>query len=258
MTPSVLLAVAIDAARAAARVALDRFNRPQVVSQKGFRDIVTEADVAAQNAAVATILARFPEAAILGEEGLAPPVEAEMLWVIDPIDGTTNYARQFPTFAVSIGVARRGQPVAGAVYDPLRDHLFAAEAGHGATLNGARIRVSGVRALPDAILAVDWGQLPDDRRRALRLMNAIATECHTVRSIGSAALAMCYLAAGWVDLFFNLALKPWDGAATQLIIAEAGGRMTNPQGETWSYTQPMLLASNGHLHFVFDRHRIAE
>ncbi len=258
MTPSVFLAAAIDAARAAARVALDRFDQPQIVTHKGFRDIVTEADVAAQNAAVATILARFPDAAILGEEDLAPPTGAETLWVIDPIDGTTNYARQFPSFAVSIGVVQRGQPIAGAIYDPLRDHLFAAEAGCGATLNGAPIHVSDVRALPEAILAVDWGQSPEDRRRALALAHAIGTECRTVRAIGSAALAMCYLAAGWVDLFFNLALKPWDGAAAQLIIAEAGGRITNPQGEKWDYTQPAALASNGHLHFVFDTYRIAE
>jgi len=258
MTPSMFLAAAADAARAAARVALDRFNRPRVVTSKGFRDIVTDADVAAQNAAVATILARFPDAAILGEENLAPPGGADTLWVIDPIDGTTNYARQFPTFAVSIGVAQRGQPVAGVVYDPVRDHLFAAEAGLGATLNGAPIHVSNVRALPDAILAVDWGQSPEDRRRTLTLLNAIATECRTVRAIGSATLAMCYLAAGWVDLFFNLALKPWDGAATQLIVTEAGGRVTNPQGGAWDYTQPAALASNGHLHFVFDRYRVAE
>ena len=258
MTTSVMLTVAIDAARSAARVALERFDRPQIVTHKGFRDIVTEADIAAQNAAVAMILARFPEAAILGEEDLAPSTRADTVWVIDPIDGTTNYARQFPTFAVSIGVTQRGQPVAGAVYDPLRNHLFEAEAGRGATLNGAPIHVSEVQALPEAILAFDWGRSPEDRRRALTLVHAIVSECRTARAIGSAALAMCYLAAGWVDLFFNLVLKPWDGAAAQLIIAEAGGRMTNLQGETWDYTQPAAFASNGYLHFVFDRYRVRE
>ncbi len=257
-TESVFLRTAIEAARAAARVALDRQRAPLAVTAKGFRDIVTEADFAAQDAAVAAIRLRFPSAAILGEEGLNPESAADTLWVIDPIDGTTNYARRFPVFCVSIGVVHGGRPIAGVVYDPLRDHLFTAERGRGAWLNGAPIRVSDMRALPDAILALDWGQSHDERRRALALLAAIARECRSVRAIGSAALAMCYLAAGWIDLFFNLSLKPWDGAATQVIIEEAGGRITTPRGEAWDYTQPSALASNGHLHFVFDQYRVGE
>jgi len=257
-TESIFLHTAIEAARAAARVALDRQRAPLAVTAKGFRDIVTEADFAAQDAAVAAIRSGFPSAAILGEEGLSPESTADTLWVIDPIDGTTNYARRFPVFCVSIGVVQGGRPIAGAVYDPMRDHLFTAERGRGAQLNGAPVRVSDVRALPDAMLALDWGQSHDERRRALALLEAIARECRSVRAIGSAALAMCYLAAGWVDLFFNLSLKPWDGAATQVILEEAGGRITTPRGETWDYTQPSALASNGHLHFVFDQYRVAE
>jgi myo-inositol-1(or 4)-monophosphatase len=251
MDESILLETAIEAAHAAARVARDRFNQPQVITRKGFRDIVTEADVAAQDAAVAAIRARFADAAILGEENLAPPDRADTLWVIDPIDGTTNYSRRFPVFCVSIGVVRQGRPMAGVVYDPLRDHLFSAERELGAALNGSPIHVSDVRALPDAILALDWSHSPDDRYQSLALLQHIAPECRSVRAIGSAALAMCYLASGWVDLFFNLALKPWDGAATQVIMEEAGGRVTNPQGDPWDYTQPSAFASNGHLHDVF-------
>ena len=249
---SALLYTAIQAARAAARVSLDRFGKPLLVTHKGFRDVVTEADVAAQDAAVAAIQARFPAAAILGEEDLTPPDGAETVWVIDPIDGTANYVRHFPVFCVSIAVVQRGAPIVGAVYDPLRGHLFAAERGRGAWLNGSPIRVSDVRDLPDAILALDWSQASETRRRSIDLLARIAAECRTVRAIGSAALGMCYLAAGWVDLFFNLALKPWDGAAGQVLIEEAGGRITNPRGEAWDYTQPAALASNGHLHFVFD------
>jgi myo-inositol-1(or 4)-monophosphatase len=253
MTPdAAILDTAIEAARAAARVALDRFRKPLAISSKGFRDIVTEADFAAQDAAVAAIRARFPDAALLGEENLAPQTEADTLWVIDPIDGTTNYTRGFPAFCVSIGVARHGQPIAGAIYDPLLDQLFAAQRGRGATLNGSPIRVSDVRVVPDAILALDWSRSPETRRQALDLLGRIATQCRSVRAIGSAALAMCYLAAGWVDLFYNLSLQPWDGAAGQIIIEEAGGRITTPSGEAWNYDQPSALASNGPLHFVFE------
>lgn len=258
MAESIFLETATQAVRAAARVALDRFGMPQTITRKGFRDIVTESDVAAQTAAVTAIRARFPDAAILGEENLTPSHDAETVWVIDPIDGTTNYSRQFPAFGVSIGVVRLGRPVAGVVYDPLRHHLFAAERELGARLNGSPIHVSDVRTLSDAILALDWSHAPDDRHRSLVLLQHLATECRSVRAIGSAVLAMCYLAAGWVDLFFNLALKPWDGAATQVIVEEAGGCITNRHGEAWDYTQPSAFASNGHLHAAFDAFRAIE
>lgn len=245
------LDVAAEAARAAARTALERYHKPLVITRKGFRDIVTEADFAAQDAAVKVIQSHFPGASILGEENLTPRDEADTLWVIDPIDGTSNYARHFPVFCVSIGVVQHGRPVAGAVYDPLQAHLFTAEPGLGAKLNGSSIHVSDVGALADALLDVDWGHEPDVRRRALGLLDRIATECRTVRAIGSAALGMCYLAAGWIDLYYNLALKPWDGAAAQLILEEAGACVTNPLGGAWDYTQPALFASNGLLHPVF-------
>jgi myo-inositol-1(or 4)-monophosphatase len=252
------LTAAIEAARAAARVALEAFRKPLAVRSKGFRDVVTEADFAAQDAAVARIRSQFPDAAILGEENLDPHRDAEVLWVIDPIDGTTNFARGFPFFCVSIGIIQSGRPIAGVVYDPLRDHLFSAERGRGARLNGASIRVSEIRELADAILALDWGQSPELRHRTLEYLVPIATECRTVRAVGAAARGLCYLAAGWIDLFYNLALKPWDGAAAQIIVEEAGGRVTTLSGEAWAYDRPSALASNGHLHFVFERFRVNE
>jgi len=249
-TPS-LAEIAVEAAQAAARVALDRFHKPLAVSSKGFRDIVTEADFAAQDAAVHVIRSQFPDAAILGEENLVPAVDSDVVWVIDPIDGTSNYARGLPIFCVSIGVVQDDRPVAGAVYDPLRHHLFTAERGLGACLNGSPIRVSRVSAVADAILGVDWGREPEVRRRAFDLLNRLATECRTVRAIGSAALGMCYVAVGWIDLYFNFAIKPWDCAATQVIMEEAGARLTTPLGAAWGYTQPAVFASNGLLHHAF-------
>ena len=244
------LDVAVEAARAAARVAVDYWRTPLAITAKGYRDVVTEADFAAQDAAVRVIQSRFPAAAILGEENLTPAGEAETLWVIDPIDGTSNYSRHVPIYCVSVGVVQGERPVAGAVYDPLRDYLFTAERGLGAQLNGSSIHVSQVNDLGEAILGVDWGREPAVRARSLAWLGRLAAECRTVRAIGSAALAMCYLAAGWIDLYFNFSLKPWDGAATQLIIEEAGGRLTTPLGEAWDYTQPSVVASNGRLHAV--------
>jgi len=247
-----VLTTAVDAARAAGSIARERFRTEMTVTSKGFRDIVTEVDYLAQDAAVAVVRARFPDAAILGEENLQPDADAETQWVIDPIDGTTNYARQFPFFCVSIGVIHNRQPVIGVVYDPIRDHLFSAARGRGARLNGSPIRVSTVSDLRDAILSLDWGQSPEVRRQSLRLLQRIATECRTVRAVGAAALAMCYLAAGWLDLWFNLAMKPWDGAAGQVIVEEAGGQITTTEGSPWHYTLPSALASNGLLHAVYE------
>lgn len=252
------LSAAVEAARAAARVALERFRKPLVISRKGFRDIVTEADIAAQDAAVAVIQSRFPGVAILGEENLAADTTADTLWVIDPIDGTTNYARGFPIFCTALGVVRQGRPSVGVVYDPLHDHLFTAERGRGARLNGSPIRVSDVSTLSDAILALDWGRSPAERRRSFALLERLVLQCRSVRAVGSAALAMAYLAAGWIDLFYNFTLQPWDGVAGQVLIEEAGGRITNSLGEAWHYTQPSALASNNRLHFVFDASRVNE
>ena len=256
--PSSLLATAIHAARSAAAVAHDAFDRPHAIHSKGFRDIVTDADFAAQDAAVAVIRSQFPDAQILGEEDITPGGEADIVWVIDPIDGTTNYARRFPVYCVSIGVSQAGRPIAGAVYAPLLDHLFTAERGRGAELNSSPIRASDVRVVSDAIVGLDWCQAPAQRRRTLTILDHLATECRTVRAIGSAALGLCYLAAGWIDLFYNLALKPWDGAAGQVIVEEAGGLITTPEGGAWNYDMPSAFASNGHLHFAFDEYRVEE
>ena len=245
------LDVAVEAARAAARVAVDYWRRPLAVTAKGYRDVVTEADFAAQDAAVSVIQSRFPAAAILGEENLTPAGAAETLWVIDPIDGTSNYSRHVPIFCVSVGVVQGGRPAAGAVYDPLRDYLFTAARGLGAKLNGSPIHVSEVNDVGEAILGVDWAREPAVRARALAWVGRLASECRTVRAIGSAALAMCYLAAGWIDLYYNLSLKPWDGAATQVILEEAGACATIPLGAAWDYMQPSVFASNGLLHSVF-------
>lgn len=251
-SPSLELRTAIRAARDAAQAAIERLDKPQSITVKGFRDIVTEADVAAQDAAMARISAQYPGIPILAEENLRPKHIGDAVWVIDPIDGTTNYARGFPMFCSSVGLVYKGQPIVGAIYAPMLDQLFVAERGQGARLNGAPIYVSDTDVLAESILALDWGHDPAEREKSIGMLLRIAEECRSVRAIGSAALAMCYLAAGWIDLFYNLSLKEWDGAAAQVIMEEAGARVTTLKGETWDYTQPDALASNGELHFIFE------
>ncbi len=243
-----LLDTALEAARAAGQEIVRRLPQERDVHSKGFRDIVTDADLAAQEALVTIIRSRFPHHGILSEEGLAPGDEAETIWVLDPVDGTTNYERRFPCFSVSVGVVHAGEPVAGVVYDPSRDHAFYAERGAGAMLNGERLRVSQTDELIHAIVGLDFARAPDVRADLMATMVTYSTHIRTFRALGSSAVALCYVAAGWMDAYVNFALCPWDCAAGGLIIQEAGGTLTDADGGPWKYTLPRCLASNGKLH----------
>jgi myo-inositol-1(or 4)-monophosphatase len=252
----------MDVARAAARAAggllLRRLPRQRVVSYKGLRDIVTDADVAAQGAIVARLRAAFPAHLILAEEGQqdidlngAAPV-----WVVDPLDGTTNYARRFPVFSVSLALAERGAPVLGVVHDPRRRETFFAVRGEGAWMQRGTsapraLRVSVTDEMAEALVGVDWAREPDLRARTLAALNRAASACRSVRSTGSAALALAYVAAGCLDAYYHLNLQPWDVAAAALIIQEAGGTLTTPGGAPWRLGEPRVAASNGRLHARF-------
>jgi myo-inositol-1(or 4)-monophosphatase len=243
-----LLDTAVQAARAAGREILQRLPQERDVRSKGFRDIVTDADMAAQDTLAAMIRAHFPRHGILSEEGLKPGSDAETIWVLDPVDGTTNYSHRFPCFSVSIGVVQGKEPVAGVVLDPLRDHLFCAERGAGATLNGERLHVSETDEAIRALVGLDFAATPSLRAEQMTAMVNLSKHIHTFRSIGSAALGLCYVAAGWMEAYFHWTLSPWDCAAGGLIIAEAGGTLTDVDGGPWSYTLPRCLATNGKLH----------
>ena len=167
---------------------------------------------------------------------------------MDPLDGTTNYAHRIPIFAVSIGVLKGQEPLIGVVYEPLRDQMFVAERGGGATINGASMRVSRVANFGHTLLGLDWGHSDERRGRALAWLRELAPRCGTVRALGSAALGLAYVAAGWLDAYFHLALKPWDSAAGMLLIAEAGGRCTTLTGEPYRVDSPGCLATNGLIH----------
>ena len=248
-----LLDTAIEAARTAGHEIVKRLPQERDVQSKGFRNIVTDADLAAQEKLAAIIHSHFPHHGVLSEEGLKPGNDADIIWVVDPLDGTSNYAHRLPSFSVSIGVMRANELVAGVVYDPMRDHLFCAERGAGATLNSERLHVSQTDELIEALVALDFAREPSLRAEQMAAMVNVSKHIHTFRSVGSAALSLCYVATGWLDAYFHFALGPWDVAAGSLMIAEAGGRLTDHDGNLWNYTLPRCVATNGVLHEAFIR-----
>lgn len=243
-----LLDTAIEAGRAAGQELVRRLPQERDVRTKGFRDIVTDADMASQEVLTTIIRSRFPQHGILSEEGLAPSSDANTIWVLDPLDGTTNYAHRLPCFAVSVGVVRDRVPVTGVVYDPLRDWVFCAERGAGAALNDKRLHVSATDDLRWGVVGFDMAREPSARADLMAAVVACSRNLHTLRTLGSATLGLCYVAAGWMEAYFQYHLYPWDCAAAGLIVTEAGGLITDPDGGVWSYTSPRCLATNGKLH----------
>ena len=238
------------AAREAGRVLLEKRDRPLSVSVKGLRDICTEADLAAEEVTIRLIREACPEAIFVSEESNSAYRQDEDVptWYIDPLDGTTNYARGLPGFSVSVGMARGGQVRCGAVYNPLLDQMFWAERGQGAYLNGARLGVSARAELMDSTVLLDWPRAQGSRRQALAFLSRLGPQVDSVRSWGSAALAFCMVAAGWAEVYFQYTLQPWDVAAGSLIVAEAGGLATDLRGQPNALDRPDWLVSNGLLH----------
>ncbi len=236
------LEFALHVARAGGQVLRDRFLAPREIHAKGWRDFYTDADTAAQQSVVELIQSHDPYVAIQAEEGLEPPPGATALWVIDPLDGTTNYARHFPVFSVSIAYVEQGQPQIGVVYDPLHDRSFYAEHAQGAWLNTDRLYAANTADIASAIVALDWGRGERQRAQALEWLSRTGRDCRTTRALGSAALGLSYLAAGWIDVYFHPMLAPWDGAAGQVIAEEAGACLFNFAGARWNYTEPDCIA----------------
>lgn len=242
------LEVAVDAARAAGSILARRRNMTREIRVKGWRDIVTDADLAA-NAAIRSRLERaFPAHAILSEEDPEPEVsKPEFLWIVDPLDGTTNYSRGFPAFSVSIGLAQNGRPAVGVVYDPLLDECYHATRGGGAFLDGTEIAVSRVSKLEHALLGFELAREQELRERGLDWFAKLGSHTMTARIGGSAALSFCYIAAGRLDAYLHLALSPWDIGAGILIAREAGARVTHLDGRAATLQGGAYLASNRRL-----------
>ncbi|MDX1498681.1 MAG: inositol monophosphatase family protein [Woeseiaceae bacterium] len=215
------------------------------VEKKGHNDYVSEADRAAERAVIDTIHKHYPDHAILAEESGATG-ESDTVWIIDPLDGTTNYVHGFPVFCVSVGVQQKGRLEHGVVYDPLRQELFTGSRGHGALLDGRRIRVSGETHLERALIGTGFPFRQADLEISAYLAMLEKAIRHTsgVRRAGAAALDLCYVAAGRLDAFFETGLAPWDLAAGGLIVREAGGIMSGLDGsENWLDTGHVLTGT---------------
>lgn len=254
LDPRALCAAATDFARAAGAVVREGYGALHAPEHKGAIDLVTEYDRRSEAVLLERIAARFPGHGVLAEEsgahaGAAAQTPVPVRWLVDPLDGTTNFAHNYPFFAVSVAAEVAGVLAAGAVFDPVRDELFAAAAGQGATLNGEPLRVSGVVRVADALLVTgfpyDVRQHPE---RILPLFEAFLLRAQGVRRDGSAALNLCYLAAGRFDGFWESSLSPWDMAAGTLIVREAGGIVTDYAGGEFRLDGREILASNGRLH----------
>jgi myo-inositol-1(or 4)-monophosphatase len=244
------LATAIEAVVRAGDLQMAQFGGSFTIDKKGAIDLVTEVDVAVERMFRALIAERFPDHQILAEEmGGAAVAPAGPCWVFDPIDGTTNFAHGLPIFCASLALEIDGVAEVGAVYDPNRRELFTAERGGGAYLNGRPLRVSGAVRLLDAMLVTGFPY--DVHRRVdeiVGLFGAFVGQARAVRRLGSAAIDLCYVAAGRMDGFWEADLNPWDIAAGALLVAEAGGRVTTTAGEPFTSRGGQVLATNGHLH----------
>jgi myo-inositol-1(or 4)-monophosphatase len=244
-----LLAFTEDAARQAGTILRDRFGRPHDVRYKGTIDIVTEADQAAEALIAGLIRDSYPDHDLLGEEGArGASTGSPWRWVVDPLDGTTNFAHNLPTFAVSVGLEHEGQPTLGVVYDPMRDECFAAARGHGATLNGAPIRVSMTDALIGSVIVTGFSYNMELRARQADLWREFLTRVQAIRQTGSAALNLCYVAAGRIDGYWERGIAPWDVAAGAAILLEAGGTLTDFEGNPFDSDDRVVLGATPVIH----------
>lgn len=245
------LRVCEEAVRLGGRVVQDWVGRFEV-RKKGPADLVTQADLAAQEAVRQAVLGAFPEHCLLGEEktpGEATADRAEFRWIVDPLDGTTNFVHGVPHYGVSLALERNGELLVGAVYDPSLDECFTAAAGRGAWLNGRPIRASEVSAMSEALAAVGFPPNVGRESPDLRLFLEILSRCQAIRRTGSSALNLCYLAAGRFDVYWSYSTNIWDVAAGVLIVREAGGWITSPSGGEFSLEEAhFLAAANRGLH----------
>ena len=218
--------------------------------EKGPADLVTDADLASQRLVAARIAAEYPDHDLLAEEdGQVGEPGKDWRWVVDPLDGTMNFAHGFPFWCVSIGLEHLGRPVVGAIFDPLHDTLYSGSLGGGATRNGISLAVSRADTLANSLIAA---ALPTnftaDAGRQLALLGRFSAGTHSVRRTGSTALNLAVLASGGCELAYATSVHPWDVAAGLVLVAEAGGRITDLGGAPYRFDQPTILASNGRVH----------
>ncbi|MEK7286525.1 MAG: inositol monophosphatase family protein [Nitrospirota bacterium] len=241
--------VALASAKKAGHILREGMTRGLTISYKGNLNLVTQIDTLSEQTIVAHIRKHFRDHQILAEEGHNYESASPYRWIIDPLDGTTNYAHRFPYFCVSIAVEFEGVIIFGVIYDPIHDELFVAERGCGATLNNRHIKVSPTVSLRESLLVTGFAYtVQTDKNNNLNHFSRFLMRAQAIRRMGSAALDLCYVAAGRFDGFWELNLNPWDTAAGFLILTAAGGRVTNFSGEPFVIDSREILATNGKIH----------
>jgi myo-inositol-1(or 4)-monophosphatase len=246
-----MLSVAVEAAREAGKFLKYSVGKVRNVEMKAGdeRNLVSEIDRGAEERIINIIRSRYPSHAILAEESGHQRTSAETTWIIDPLDGTTNFLHGVPIFSVTIGVERRGEIIAGVVYDPNLDELFTAEKGAGAFLNGKRLKVSSVGSLIESLIVTGFPyNISENPDKTVERFVRILLSAGGLRRLGSAAIDLAYVAAGRFDGFWEVSLNPWDMAAGVLLVQEAGGMVSDFEGKGPNIYHRQVLASNGRLH----------
>lgn len=238
------LDVALEATRAAGEIIRNGWNSDRQITFKGRADIVTDIDVAAERAILDILTAAFPDFGILAEESRPVAGSSPYRWVVDPLDGTRNYAQSIPHFCTIVALAKDDEIVAGVVYDPVREETFTAALGQGAFLNGDPISVTETGELSRSLLSFDLGYVDEKAGLALDMLRSLWPGMYSVRLMGSAGLGLAYAASGRVDLFFHHSLSPWDVAAGLIIAREAGGEVVDRQGNRAGLFTPSVICSS--------------
>ena len=247
-TPKQFLEVAVEIALEAGKILREEYALPPDIHYKGDVDLVTQADKRSEHAIVSRLTKYFPDHSIAAEEGTGHQRSSEFHWHVDPLDGTTNFAHKYPCFAVSIGVAQNDSLLAGVVYNPIHEELFAAALGEGCTLNGKKISVSKVAALSSGLLCTGFPVQQRSANPNIHYYYDFTLRSHGVRRDGSAALDLACVASGRFDGFWEFGLKTWDTAAGVLLVQEAGGKVSDFDGNPYRLGGPVVLATNSLIH----------
>jgi myo-inositol-1(or 4)-monophosphatase len=245
-----VLEVAKQTAQSAGEIQRGKYESKDLsIDHKGRIDLVTEVDFECERLITGILADKFPDHGIIAEEGTSRNPQAEYQWIIDPLDGTTNFTHGFPIFAVSIGLVRGGSPVAGVVYEPIRDEMFYAVKDGGAFMNGKPIEVTKTATLKDSLLATGFPyDVATNPKNNIDNFRRVIMECQALRRPGAAAIDLVYVACGRLDGFWELRLQAWDMAAGALIVAEAGGILTDMKGGKLDLFGETVCATNGHIH----------